>query len=1100
MPLQKQVLDIPLAAGLDQKLDVRGLQADGAVLMSNCVRQKTGAIQKRVGTGNLSKTATNFGTIGAGRGGGPHKNTMWMTDGINVYSWSDKFAVWQNQDKIPEAIALDRIQAAAFTAKVVDYDMAIGNGLLHVVVLAQAPTSTNLIIWDTVLDLSSFSSASGMGGLQQGVTATVVDPINIIDAAANAALAPKIVVCGTTSVLTYVRGTNLCCRTFDLSTPGATWSAEANLVGAISANAQTGVYDMCEVRGDAARFAVCVGVGGNTNLYICSVSSRSVTTGPKLVKAIDSFSTGMVAYNNSFYMVIVQDAANNANSFVGGYDEGTATILTSATVNVATIGTTGKCAIETAGPANQFSWIISTGFAVGNAAMNSGTHSISQVRYNTLTVVADIVTLPAGAIKLGVSTQLASRPVWVAALSKCYVALSIPSAVQGSSLLCEASLWADTTTTSQVLEPQLLAFRGVVTLAPRLQLNVPQPLASGGSFTLPHFVSMPSVPDVGSPGVYMLPTVFSTETFHNAIVAQPIDFASAIAYKNVPTGDSTAIATGMPVFYDGQITCEMGYPNYPEIQGSMAGAGGNLSAGPYQYTVVYEWYDTRGQIHRSAPSPVITLVAVNNDQATVNVSGCTPTMRTRLSPAQPLSVLPYTTHIYAILYRTTQSGTIFYRVTADPPGSANALFNGVGVQIIDGLSDANLIAPATAQVIYTTGGILGNMIPPSSRCIVQHANRVVLAGCDNPKQVWASKALTDGEAPGFHEQLAFVASGAVRALASMDGNLIMFVQRGNEYGIERVEGQGPTDSGTQSDWTPPIPIPSDVGAVDQRGVCTGPFGVLFRSPVGGPKKTGGLYLLSRDFQVVYVGKAVEDALAARPVVTSMVLHPDAGRVYITTRLSDSVTSSATTQTRIVWDYIQNCWSTDTLWDADAAASGLDVSAAWVAMVGGTTGQSQAATYHCLSPGGRVYRERTGADGAGAYMDSGTWVTAHYRGALWKASLGGFSRYWRLQLQADSLEGCDLTATLTFDGAPSTYYNEQDVWTSPQIAAFDRYPQVDVEMLVNNQKARSIQLDLVDGPPTGGGAVTGQGMSWAAVSLELGVKPGLYRNIPDGQRA
>ena len=206
-----------------------------------------------------------------------------------------------------------------------------------------------------------------------------------------------------------------------------------------------------------------------------------------------------------------------------------------------------------------------------------------------------------------------------------------------------------------------------------------------------------------------------------------------------------------------------------------------------------------------------------------------------------------------------------------------------------------------------------------------------LAGCDNPKVVWASKALTDGEAPGFNEALAFFASGAVRAMASLDDKLVLFVQKESGYGIEYVTGQGPTDAGTQSDWSPPTPIPTNVGAIDQRGTCVGDFGVLFLLPVGGPNGTGGIFLLSRDLQVSYVSGPVEDLLAACPVVTSMVVHPNAGRVYITTITNDASPATTGGASRLVWDYLHGgIWSSDTVWDTDLAATGLACRAAWVA--------------------------------------------------------------------------------------------------------------------------------------------------------------------------
>ena len=1094
MPLQKQLLDVPLSLGLDQKTDVRGLLSGGAAIMSKCVKLKNGAIRKRFGTTALSNAATNFGIIAAAAGGGSHKNAQWMTDGQNIYSWSDQNGVWQNQDNVPEAVALDRLQVAAFAQTILEYDMATGNGMLVAVFLAPAPASATLVVWSTVLDVSSLGSSTGIGGLQQGLTGAIVAPLNVVDPALAAAVAPRVVVCGTHAILTCVRGTTLFCRNLDLTNPTAGWSAESTLATGLSANSQAGVYDLSAINGDPTRFAVVYATTfPNTILNILN-STTLASGGTLIVFATDAFLLGLCAENNGLYGVIKSDGVGAGVTYmVGGYDEGSATILTPAAVEATGDSVhKGWVAIEQAGT-NALGWIVSTGVAFGTTAMQT-----SYVSYGRATVAAGVVT-SSGNNRTQPGVQLASKPIVNAATGVAYFAVQTPSALQGTTYVAATLFWTDGTTSAQPGEAAVLALRPIVTLAPRLLKNVPA-RNSGHGFVCPHFPLL-GIPNAGSFGVFALPVAYSTETFHAAVIAQPIDFASPIAFRSSELGDSTCITTGTPALYDGQVTCESGYCAYPEISTAMNGGGGNLSAGSYQWCAVFEWYDTRGQIHRSAPSPVSTNTAMANDESFVTISTPGLTMRTRLSPAAALNTLPLTTHVYAILYRTTVNGTLFYRQTADPPPAANALVNGTqNLVITDALSDANLTAAATAQLLYTTGGVLPNLNPPSARCIVQHTQRFVLAGCDNPRQVWASKALTDGESPGFNEQLAFEATGAVRAVQSMDGNLILFVQRGASYGIEYVSGQGPTDEGTQNDWTPPTPIPAAVGAVDQRGTCVGPFGILFRSPVGGPNGTGGLFVLSRDLQVTYVGAAVEDSLAACPIVTSMVVHPNAGRVYITTIQNDSNPVTTGGATRLVWDYLENCWSTDTLWDADAGATGLGVRAAWIAQAGGMQGAPQGPAYHCASPSGREYRETFG-QGAGAYLDAGSqWITMRYRGSLWKPSLGGFARMWRLQMQADSLEAHDYTVTLTFDGAPAAYYSESVTWTALQAAQFDRFPQLDTEMLIDNQKARSVQVEIFDATPAGGGVVTGQGASWAGLSLELGVKEGLYRNIPAGQRA
>jgi hypothetical protein len=158
------------------------------------------------------------------------------------------------------------------------------------------------------------------------------------------------------------------------------------------------------------------------------------------------------------------------------------------------------------------------------------------------------------------------------------------------------------------------------------------------------------------------------------------------------------------------------------------------------------------------------------------------------------------------------------------------------------------------------------------------------------------------------------------------------------------------------------------------------------------------------------------------------------------------------------------------------------------------------TYYWLSLGGNMYRESVGI-GAGSYLDAGGWITMAYTSAQVKTALSGFHRFWRMQAQADSLDPCDVTFTLTFDGAPASTYNEAWSWTAGSINSFDRFPIVDVEFLIGNQKAKALTVSYTDAPPTGGAiALTGQGVSLAAFTIELGVDGTRYPNIPAGQRA
>lgn len=520
-----------------------------------------------------------------------------------------------------------------------------------------------------------------------------------------------------------------------------------------------------------------------------------------------------------------------------------------------------------------------------------------------------------------------------------------------------------------------------------------------------------------------------------------------------------------------------------------------MASGTYQYSAIWEWYDAEGTRQQSATAvPVSAVVTGPTGSVALTITAPPLTMRSNQSAwlgvtsagLQSLQ-LP---NASLVLYRTTAGGTIFYRhvsLTGDPSTVAAAI-GGVPITLTDQSTDATLTS-VQPSLLYTTGGVLDNFNPPGARCIVAHKQRVFVAGCDNPNQIWPSSQIVSGIAPGWNEAIAFPATGSVRALASMDDKLVIFVQRGAQYGIEYVTGDGPTNLGTQSDWTPPQAIASDVGAVDQRSVVSGPFGVLFRSPVGGPNGSGGIHLLSRDLQVTYLSSTVEDTLASFPSVTSMVLHPNAGRVYITCVANDYATPLV--GVRLVWDYVMGVWSADAISDPDNSQVGT--AGARSACVAQTP---NGLAYHWVSQTGRVYRETNGV-GASSYTDAGTWITAKVQTAWQKVALDGALQIGEVQLQADTLDPADLTLTLTFDYSPT--YTETNTWAASAIATFDRAPQVDVSFKPRGSKVKSVQLTLQDAPPTGATATTGQGFSWATMTVEAEQDEGAYPNLPAAQR-
>jgi len=129
--------------------------------------------------------------------------------------------------------------------------------------------------------------------------------------------------------------------------------------------------------------------------------------------------------------------------------------------------------------------------------------------------------------------------------------------------------------------------------------------------------------------------------------------------------------------------------------------------------------------------------------------------------------------------------------------------------------------------LYTTGGVLDNVAPPSCKAMCVHQNRLVIGGADDPTVVWFTKELTATDAPGFNDALTFTLEegGAVTGLASLESALVIF----KPQDIFVISGTMPDATGYGPSLATPIKLPHGVGCRDHRSVIETPIGIFFQS-------------------------------------------------------------------------------------------------------------------------------------------------------------------------------------------------------------------------------------------------------------------------------
>ena len=339
-------------------------------------------------------------------------------------------------------------------------------------------------------------------------------------------------------------------------------------------------------------------------------------------------------------------------------------------------------------------------------------------------------------------------------------------------------------------------------------------------------------------------TVFLTSLFTSNLVSSNGTFASVKGVNSTvfsfnlanPNQAGTLASTlhaanGVLTMYDGARVVEHGYFLYPEnITNSINAAAGSVGAGTYLYYVVYSWTDNLGQIHRSAPS--IALSVTNSGSTNTNTLTI-PTLR-----------LTTKTAIIEV-YRTIASGTIAYKLTSN----SSPLYNSTTTDTVtyaDSVADASIISN---EPLYTTGGVLENIVAPQASLCEVYNNRIYLAGLEDPNKIVLSKERKEGYPVEFNDTLYRLINpygGNIMAIKTMDDKFIVF----KETAIYYFAGNGPNNLGQSDDYTDAFMISSDVGCINRNSVVIAPQGLFFQS-------SKGIYLLSRSLQVTYVGAPVE---------------------------------------------------------------------------------------------------------------------------------------------------------------------------------------------------------------------------------------------------
>lgn len=467
-------------------------------------------------------------------------------------------------------------------------------------------------------------------------------------------------------------------------------------------------------------------------------------------------------------------------------------------------------------------------------------------------------------------------------------------------------------------------------------------------------------------------------------------------------------------------------------------SGGNLNNGStYQVALMYERIDGNGRVHRSAPSAILsrTITGAGSSNS-FTVEFCNAAEASN-GAAYHAMVTADRDNTYLVAYRSLENGTVLYR-------ESEAEITGTGTTITIGTeTEANL---ASAEQLYTTGGVVETMPPPPCVDFVRAGRRLFALSSEYPERCYFTQEEQQGVGPEFSPflyQNVDTGNGAPTAISELDGRIIVFYDRA----IATFGGFGPDRRGVGS-FSEVSELPADVGCVNPESVVRTPMGLVFKSHKG-------IMLLDRSLQVSYVGAPVEDYNSS--AVLRAVSHQDDNKVVFL--LDDGVTL-------LVWRYESNQWSTYT-----TAYSG-----GWrdIAELNGSL-------YALTTNGTYLLKEDSTVkeDATVAYNLKVTtpWIST--------AGLQGFQRVKWVQLVGD------------YEGAHTiqvkTYYDYDDstaVETLTKAVSSDPND-YDIRFKPSRQKCKAIKLEITDVTPDS----DGKSFKLSGIELEIGVKGGVSRNGP-----
>ena len=564
-------------------------------------------------------------------------------------------------------------------------------------------------------------------------------------------------------------------------------------------------------------------------------------------------------------------------------------------------------------------------------------------------------------------------------------------------------------------------------------------------------------------------------------------------------GRALWIGGGTPYLYDGVQTVEAGFPWVPDIfrVAVTDATTTGLVPGNYSWLVTLEWVDHKGQLHRSGPSAIVSVVTADfgvfvTGRITMDVSTLTISLRDNAD------WYPAGANINIVVWRTLEGGSTFYRLHGatdgldasyvpgetpvnDPTDYTIEVIDDFGALIGDVSLDQHEIFPHALQLDGTWNPLEPQSVP-SFLASTFWRNSVVGIPAEDPRTIMPSLEILPAPgavpptAPEFNAAMGFRIDGLglCTALATVDDVLVLFT-RDAVYG---VTGFPPDATGANS--TLEIrQYPSQYGCIDARSVCVFPGGVMFQS-------TKGICSMDRQGNVVYIGQDVEDVVIAGGNVRAATHMEDRSEVRF-------VMNEGPADDPIIlsYDYNSGLWARHVLPLADMPGGETGMSSAVHGTVWrGPSGEQlhvaleeQAILIERPTTNATPYADSTRFSTQAVALDIQTgWITL--------TGLTGYKRVRYLGLQLEVFNNCQVTITVesdlvgSFTTTPSQTFVEDMTTTRKYL-----------KLPLAQQRCTAIRVRVFESSNTT--VPTTQNLAILGMSIYYGRYPG-DRKIPDSQ--